>query len=196
MLASSRLMPMLRCFKEDFSSTFGNFFVLLVVWAVIDFAHLLPDTYYSLYVESLGASPFVIGLILSASWFTMAFLQLAGGYWADKRGRKALLVGAGFARTLIYLVFAAAPTWHFILMGEIMIGMASMSQPAMSALVADSLPPKRRGLGYSLSMLAGLTSIFSPVVVGLLYLKYDLVMGMRVAYLIVSACWLISESCF
>ncbi|MEM1551959.1 MAG: hypothetical protein QXH03_04765 [Candidatus Bathyarchaeia archaeon] len=73
--------------------------VLLVVWAFTDFAHLLPDTYYSLYVESLGGSPLTIGSILSASWFIMAFLQLAGGYWADKRGRKALIVGASFART-------------------------------------------------------------------------------------------------
>ncbi|MEM3783712.1 MAG: hypothetical protein QXY88_01590 [Candidatus Bathyarchaeia archaeon] len=45
-----------------------------------DFAHLLPDTYYSLYVESLGGSPLIIGSILSASWFIMTFLQLAGGF--------------------------------------------------------------------------------------------------------------------
>ncbi|MEM2250085.1 MAG: MFS transporter [Candidatus Bathyarchaeia archaeon] len=166
--------------------------VLLVVWAFTDFAHLLPDTYYSLYVESLGGSPLTIGSILSASWFIMAFLQLAGGYWADKRGRKALIVGASFARTLIYLVFAMAPTWHFILLGELLIGIITIAQPAMSALVADSLPPEKRGLGYSLSTLAGVTSILSPAVAGILYLKYGLVLGMRTAYLIVSVCWLVS----
>jgi MFS family permease len=183
---------MLKYFKKEFSFIYGNVFILLVFWAITDFAHLLPDTYYSLYVENLGASPLVIGSILSASWLIMAFLQLAGGYWADKRGRKTLIVAASFARVLIYVVFATALSWHFILLGEIMIGIATLSAPAMSALVADSLPPEKRGLGYSLSMLAGVTSIFSPVIAGILYLKYGLVVGMRAAYLIVSICWLFS----
>jgi len=183
---------MLKQFKKEFSFIFGNVSILMAVWAFTDFAHFLPDTYYSLYVESLGGSTLTIGSILSASWLIMAFLQLAGGYWADKRGRKTLIVAASFARTLIYLVFATAPTWHFILLGEILIATAIIAQPAMSALVADSIPPEKRGLGYSLSMLAGVTSIFSPAVAGILYLNYGLVAGMRVAYLLVSICWLAS----
>lgn len=170
---------------------FGNVFLLLIVWAVTDFAHLLPDTYYSLYVEALGASPFLIGVILSVSWFVMAFLQLAGGYWADKRGRKFFIIGASFLRAITFLIFAAAPTWHYILFGEILVGIMAVSQPAWMAIVADSLPSEKRGLGYSLSMLVGVTSILSPVIAGILYLKCGLVIGMRIAYLIVSACWLI-----
>ncbi|MEM2386286.1 MAG: MFS transporter [Candidatus Bathyarchaeia archaeon] len=176
----------------EFSFISGNILILLAVWAVTDFAHFLPDTYYSLYAESLGASPQIIGSILSASLFIMAFLQLAGGYWADKRGRKIIIVATSFARALIYLVFATAPTWHFILFGEMLVGVAALSYPAMSALVADLLPPDKRGLGYSLSILAGVTSILSPVVAGTLYLKYGLVVGMRTAYLIVSICWFAS----
>lgn len=60
------------------------------------------------------------------------------------------------------------------------------------AIFADSLPPEKRGLGYSLSMVAGATSVFSPLVAGFLYLNYKLVWAMRIAYLIVSACWLVS----
>lgn len=183
---------MLKHFKTEFSFVTGNVLILLVVWAVTDFANFLPDTYYSLYVESLGASPYIIGLILSASLFIMAFLQLAGGYWADKKGRKTIIVATNFARALIYLVFAVAPTWHLILFGEVLVGVVSLSNPAMGALVADSLPLEKRGLGYSLSMLAGVTSILSPVVAGTLYLKYGLVVCMRIAYLIVSVCWLVS----
>ncbi|MBS7636131.1 MFS transporter [Candidatus Bathyarchaeota archaeon] len=73
-----------------------------------------------------------------------------------------------------------------------LIGVAALSHPAMSALVADSLPQDKRGLGYSLSILAGVTSILSPVIAGTLYLKYGVVVGMRTAYLIVSICWLAS----
>ncbi|MDI6904196.1 MAG: MFS transporter [Candidatus Bathyarchaeia archaeon] len=183
---------MFKYLRREFSFVFGNVLILLIGWAVTDFAYLLPDTYYSLFVESLGASPFLIGTILSASWFVMAFLQLAGGYWADKRGRKILIISASFGRALIFLIFAAAPTWHFILLGEILVGISAISQPALMAIVADSLPPEKRGLGFSLSMVVGATSILSPIVAGILYLKYDLVNGMRIAYLIVSACWFAS----
>ncbi|MDI6846773.1 MAG: MFS transporter [Candidatus Bathyarchaeia archaeon] len=183
---------MFKYLRREFSFVFGNILILLIGWAVTDFAYLLPDTYYSLFVESLGASPFLIGTILSASWFVMAFLQLAGGYWADKRGRKILIISASFGRALIFLIFAAAPTWHFILLGEILVGISAISQPALMAIVADSLPPEKRGLGFSLSMVVGATSILSPIVAGILYLKYDLVNGMRIVYLIVSACWFAS----
>ena len=183
---------MFKYLRREFSFVFGNVLILLIVWAVTDFAYPLPDTYYSLFVESLGASPFLIGTILSASWFAMAFLQLAGGYWADKQGRRILIISASFGRALIFLIFAAAPTWHFILLGEILVGTSAISQPALMAIVADSLPPEKRGLGFSLSMVVGATSILSPIVAGILYLKYDLVNGMRIAYLIVSVCWFAS----
>jgi len=161
----------------------------MIVWAVGDFAFFLPDTYYSLYVESLGASAFFLGTILSASSFVMAFLQLAGGYWADKHGRKLLIVGMNFGKSLIFLIFATAPTWHFVLVGEVLLGISTISQPALTAILADSLPPDKRGLGYSLTMAVGATSIVSPVVAGFLYLNYNLVNGMRIAYAIVSGCW-------
>jgi MFS family permease len=159
---------------------------------VTDFAFLLPDTYYSLYVEALGASAFTLGIIVSSSGFIMAFLQLAGGYWADKYGRKQLIVTMSLAKALTFLIFAFAPSWHFILLGEILTGVTTINQPSIMAIFADSLPPEKRGLGYSLSMIAGATSILSPAVAGFLYLNYKLVWAMRTAYLIVSACWLVS----
>jgi DHA1 family tetracycline resistance protein-like MFS transporter len=162
------------------------------MWMITDFAFLLPDTYYSLYVEALGASAFTLGAAVAASGFSMAFLQLAGGYWADKHGRKKLIVSMNFARALAFLVFALAPNWYFILLGEILVGMTAINQPAVMAIFADSLPPENRGLGYSLSTFAGVTSVLSPLVAGLLYLSYKLIWAMRIAYLLVCACWLVS----
>jgi len=182
--------------KEEFRFVHGNVLVLMTVWAVADFAYLLPDAYYSLYVEALGASAFLIGAIVSVSSVAMAFFQLAGGYMADKYGRRFLIVSMSFARALIFLVFATAPSWHFILLGEVMVGVSTISQPALSAIVADSLPSHKRGIGYSLTIIAGVTSIFSPLVAGFLYLRFNLVLGMRIAYLIVSGCYFVSGTMF
>ncbi len=182
--------------RGAFSFAHGNVLILMAVWAITDFASFLPDTYYSLYAEALGASAFLLGIIVSVSSFVMAFLQLAGGYWADKYGRKLLIEGMSFGRALIFLIFATAPTWHFILLGEILLGISTISQPALTAILADSLPPEKRGLGYSLTIVAGATSILSPLVAGYLYLTYNLVIGMRIAYLIVSLCWFLSGLLF
>jgi MFS family permease len=164
----------------------------MIMWAVTDFATFLPDSYYSLYVEALGASAFWIGTILSVASLAMAFLYLAGGYWADRAGRKALIVSMSFSRALIFLIFAAAPSWQFILLGEVLLGISSMSQPALMAIIYDSLPAEKRGFGFSLSVWVGVTSILSPVVAGILYLQCGLVSGMRMAYVIVAVSWLIS----
>ena len=80
------------------------------------------------------------------------FSAVDGRLLGGQKGEKSPNCRRKLARTLIYFVFAAAPTWHFILLGELLIGTVTIAQPAMSALVADSLPPEKRGLGYSLSI--------------------------------------------
>lgn len=183
---------MLKSLREEFSFVHGNVLILITMWAITDFANFLPNTYYSLYVEALGASAFLLGGTLSVASLVMAFLLLAGGYWADRYGRKFLIISMSFARAIIFLIFAAAPTWHFILLGEVLLGVSSISEPAMNAILADSLPQEKRGLGFSFSLVIGATSILSPLVAGFLYVKYDLVQAMRIAYLIVALCWFVS----
>jgi len=178
--------------REQFSFTRGNVLILMSMWMITDFAFLLPDSYYSLYVEALGASSFILGGVVAASGFAIAFLQLAGGYCADRYGRKNLVVTMNVARGLAFLVFAFAANWYFILLGEVLVGLTTINQPAVMAIFADSVPPEKRGLGYSLSMIAGVTSVFSPLAAGFLYLSFRLIWTMRIIYMIVSACWLIS----
>jgi MFS family permease len=96
--------------REEFSFVHGNVLIVMTMWAVTDFGNRLPDSYYSLYVESLGASAFVLGTILAVASLGMAFLSLAGGYWAHRYGRKPLIVSISFGRALIFLIFATAPT--------------------------------------------------------------------------------------
>jgi MFS family permease len=180
---------MFKHLREEFSFVHGNVLILITMWTITDFANFLPNTYYSLYVEALGASAFLLGAILSAASLAMAFLLLAGGYWADKYGRKLIIASVSFLRGLIFLIFAAAPTWHIILLGEVLLGISSISEPAVGAIFADSLPPEKRGLGYSFSLVVGATSILSPLIAGLLYISFNLVQAMRITYLIVSACW-------
>jgi MFS family permease len=64
----------------------------------------------------------------------------------------------------------------------------STYQPALMAMIADSLPPEKRGMGFGLIMLIMSTSTTpGPLVAGLLYNQFGLVQGMRIGYFIVVA---------
>ena len=69
----------------------------------------------------------------------------------------------------------------------------STYQPALNAMVSDSLPPERRGMGFSIVMLiASASTTPSPAVAGLLRARFGLIDGMRIAYGIVVALFLIA----
>jgi MFS family permease len=91
-----------------------------------------------------------------------------------------------------FLFYAFAPSWEYVLLGIILLNFSTIHNPALSAIIADSIPPDQRGVGYTLrSALPRVASIFAPTIVGLLVTKYGLVAGMRVAYIIVTVLYLI-----
>jgi DHA1 family tetracycline resistance protein-like MFS transporter len=122
----------------------------------------------------------------------LASMQFPGGYLADKFGRKWLVSSMTFGVALSFILYALAPSWHFILIGVVLMNFFnSIYQPALMAIVSDSLPSEKRGMGFSIIMLITSTSTTpGPLVAGLLYNQFGLVTGMRVAYGIVVALFL------
>lgn len=162
-------------------------------WIMIDFAFELPATYYALYVLELGATETIIGIIGLATFLPMAAVQFPGGYLADKFGRKWLISSMTFGVAFCYILYAIAPSWHFIFVGAVLLGLVSIYDPAVNAIIADSLPPEKRGMGFGIVTLIvrGATTP-APFFAMLLYNRFGLVQGMRIAYGIVVAFWLIA----
>jgi MFS family permease len=159
----------------------------------MNFAAAIPFTYYSLFVLELGGTPFIIGFIEFISFLTLASVQFPGGYLADKHGRRNLIVTFTFAIAFANLFCALAPSWHFILLGLALQNVFLIYQPALQAIVADSIPSEKRGVGFSAIMLVNnAAAVFSPVVAGFLYVQYGLVAGMRIAYLMIVVLYLIA----
>lgn len=169
--------------RREFSFIQGNILILMVSWVLMRFARPIPNTYYPLFVLKLGGTPFILGLIGFASSIALALVQFPGGYLADKHGRRRLIVTMTFWLAISYVFYALAPSWHFIMIGTVLGSLCMIYQPALRALNADSLPPEKRGMGFSITMAVGAVSIFSPLVAGFLYASYGLVQGVRVAYL-------------
>ena len=187
-------MEMIRTLRREFSFLRGNILVLMASWALMFFAMPIPATYYSLFVLELGGTPFILGLIGFASSIALASVQFPGGYLADKYGRRKLIFTMTLGVGLAYLFYALAPSWHFILIGAVVGNLCLIYQPALRAIMADSLPPENRGMGFSFMQIIRIVSVVSPLVAGFLYMSCGLVQGMRVAYFLAVMSFLLAAT--
>jgi len=193
-LRKEKLLTFVDRLKTEFSFIKGNYAILVASWILIDFAMELPATYYSLYVLKLGATETILGMIGLFSFLALASMQFPGGYLADKFGRKWLISSMTFGVALCYIFYAIAPSWHLILIGAVLMSLFNSTyQPALMAMIADSLSPERRGMGFSIIMLITSASTTpAPIFAGILYNQFGLVQGMRIGYGIVVAFFLIA----
>jgi len=185
-------MTFVDALKREFGFIKGNYTIIVISWILIDFAGELPGTYYALYVLKLGATETILGMIGFSGFLALASMQFPGGYLADKFGRKWLVSSLTFGMAASFILYAIAPSWPFILIGVVLTNLLnSIYQPALMAIVADSLPPENRGMGFGIIMLITSTSTTpGPLVAGVLHNQFGLVEGMRISYGIVIALFL------
>jgi len=172
--------------KEEFSFFSGNYLILVISWILMDFANEIPGTYYSDFVIQLGGSATILGVITFGSLLALASVQFLGGYLADKYGRRWLVSSLTFGVALSFIFYAVAPSWQFILIGAIIQSLCLLYQPALIAMMADSLSAEKRGMGFSiLNLIISVSTTPGPVIALLLVTTYGSIMGMRVAYTVV-----------
>jgi MFS family permease len=180
--------------RREFSFITGNYRILVISWVIMDIAMEMPNPNFQKYVvETLHGPDMALGLIGLANFLAMAAVAFPGGYLADKYGRRWLITTMTFGMALSWLFFALAPTWHFILLGSIISSLCLIYQPALFALVQDSLPPERRGMGSSIiQLIHGTFNTPGPVIAGFLLLQFGLGMSMRIIYLLMTSLFLIA----
>jgi MFS family permease len=177
--------------RREFSFITGNYRVLVVSWILIDLAMEMPTPNFQYFVQALGGTGVTLGIIGFANFLAMAVVAFPGGYLADKYGRRWLITTMTFGMALSTLLFALAPTWHFILLGSIISNLFLIYQPALFAMFQDSLPSERRGMGSSITQLIrGTVNTPGPVIAGVLLLQFGLITSMRIIYLIMTALYL------
>lgn len=144
-------------------------------------------TYEKLYMLSLGADALILGVMLASFQLVMAFVRFPGGYIADRYGRKKIVVAMTSVYSLAYFLFAIAVDWRWALVAYIISAFCLIYQPALWAILSDSLPPERRGVGLTLaSLIPELVGLAGPPLALFLVTTYGLVDGMRLAYMLTS----------
>jgi MFS family permease len=179
--------------KREFSFITGNYRILIISWIIMDIAMEMPVPYYQQYVQTLGGTGLGLGIIGMAQFLAMAAVAIPGGFLADKYGRRWLITTMTFGMALSYLFFALAPSWEFVLIGTVVHSLCLIYQPALFAMVQDSLPPERRGVGSSLiQTIHGTFNTPGPIIGGLLIVAFTLVPGMRIVYTIMLVMFIIA----
>ena len=169
--------------RSEFGFIKGNFLLMMISWLILDFFAELPATYFPLFVRELGGTATSLGLIGAAEMIFRGFAQMPGGYIADKYGRKWIIMTMTAIAGLSRVLYVFAPSWEWLLVGAAVMGFTGIYSPALEAMIADSIPSEKRGMGFGIVRLIGSVSTTpSPLIAGLLYLRIGLLPTMRLSY--------------
>jgi MFS family permease len=159
---------------------------MVITWILMFSTSPIAGTYASKYFKAiLGADDFLLSIITFSGLIAIALVQFPGGYLADKHGRRWLVYTMTFGVAFAYLFFIFAPSWPFIVLGTIIQELCLLYQPALFAIMIDSVSPENRGAGFSMqAVITNLVGLPASLIAGYLVLVFNLNIGMRIAYAI------------
>lgn len=139
--------------------------------------------YFSLYIRALGGSTVEIGLVNSLHFPAALLIYPIAGYLADRYSRVKIIAVAGYLTAVLYTIFMLAPDWKFLAFGNFLTGFIVFQFPAMNSLMADSIPVRQRGIGYSIWIaIPSAVGIVSPYIGGYLITLIGTEQAMRLLY--------------
>src|SRR5947209_10978601 len=104
-----------------------------------------------LYAQAHGASLAIIGAMASAFLLTNFVCQYPTGWLADLWGRKPVMLAGLALEAAVALAYLAVPDpLVFVILGLVEGAATASVLPAARALVADAVPPERRGEAYGI----------------------------------------------
>lgn len=163
----------------------GNFVVLTVRMVVGQICRNMVFPYASLLILAVGGSNSQVGVVNSLMPLAGLLVFPVAGYLTDRRGRVRLMTVAGYLSALTMLIFVFAPSWEWIALASLLQGFAVLEFPPSSAILAESLEPRHRGVGVAtMTTLANLFAVASPYIAGVITESLGNNAGVRTLYAI------------
>ena len=161
-----------------------NIASIMLVQTLSTFLAWLWWPYKSLFILELGASTETLGLMIMVETLGGIIFQVPGGVLADRYGRKKVVMASailGFGSPLLYLL---AQDWIQLFPALILASTSALARGATNALIAESLPPKRRGTGFaSITFVQKIPNVFTGIVGGLIMDRLGVIQGVRLVLL-------------
>ncbi len=123
--------------------------------------------FLALYIMALGGEYETIGQVMAIGNLASLILYPLGGYIADYQGRIKVMAYMTYVYSLTFLIFVFTDSWIWVGVGMFAQSLITFYIPAMQALMADSLPPGKRGIGFAATMaIPSAFGIASPILGG------------------------------
>jgi MFS family permease len=140
---------------------------LIVVVDILGMTIILPLLPF--YAEHFGASPSVVGLLVS----TYAACQLVAGPLlgriSDRIGRKPLLIVSQLGTFVGFLILAGASSLWMVFLGRVVDGITAGNLSLAQAYIADVTAPKDRAKSFAVIGIAfGIGFLIGPALSGFL----------------------------
>lgn len=115
-------------------------------------AFFLPQSFYPMYITSLGATVASVGIFISAFTLSSAVFSPIIGRLSDRIGRKKLILYGLMGDVIFGVLTGLAPSWQWLLLVRFLNGALSAAATLPTeALIVDSSPVENRGeiLGFT-----------------------------------------------
>src|SRR5437867_13438326 len=140
---------------------------LIVLVDVLGLTIILPLLPF--YAESLGASPRVVGLIVSAYAICQLIAGPPLGHLSDRVGRRPVLLVSQMGTCIGFLILAFAQTLWVVFLARIIDGLTAGNLTVAQAYIADVTPPENRTKSFGIIGIAfGLGFLVGPAISGFL----------------------------
>lgn len=161
----------------------GNVLVLTVCSTMWRMSVDIVWSYLSLYIIALGGEYETIGLVMAVGNIASMLLYPLGGYLADYQGRIKVMAYMTYVYAFTFLIYVFTDTWQGVAVGIFLQSFVTFYFPAMQALMADSIPADKRGLGFAATMaIPGAFGIASPLIGGWLIDVYGIRRAVKSLY--------------
>lgn len=158
--------------QSFFNGLVRNILIVGFVSLFTDLSSQMVFPVVPLFLLSLGASAWVVGLVEGAAETTASLLKVFSGYWSDKIKRRKPFVFAGYGlSSLTKPLFAFAQTWPFVLFFRVVerVGKGIRDAPR-DAIVAESVDVSVRGKAYGFQRAMDGVGSFSGAIIAVILL--------------------------
>src|SRR5436853_5258055 len=170
----------------DFFALKRNLVIILIAIFVVGTGEELWMRFVPKYLQTLGATAFVIGLYDALRTLIGAIYAYPGGLWADRWGHRRAFITFNLVSILGYALVLLIPHWAGVMAGMFLfLCWSCFSLPATFSLVGATVAADRYSMGIGVQMVIKRAPIMiAPLVGGILIDRFGVVPGTRIALMI------------
>ncbi|AZR74393.1 hypothetical protein BBF96_13955 [Anoxybacter fermentans] len=150
-----------------------NVWIMSYTTAIFVISIFIWNRLVPIYLRELGATDFQVSLAFSLLAVALGIGQFPGGIWADKLGRKPLVVIPTYIAGVLYFIGGFVHTWYAFVLILILVNISSSIQgPGFVSIMAEAVEPRKRGSAFGLfQFFIGLSLALGPAI-GAILLPY------------------------